>query len=129
MSLGASGPPATPKQLQYLAALLAKNGHATFRDARRPLGLTQRQGAGKFTRREASDLIDRLLADDGDADSTAGRDDVAVTAVTCAPATDRADVVDVALGDVGADLVRGLPADVLADELRRRGWTVGEPRP
>ena len=24
-------------------------------------------------------------------------------------------------------LIRGFPADVLADELRRRGWTVGEP--
>ena len=25
-------------------------------------------------------------------------------------------------------LVRGFPADVLADELRRRGWTVSEPQ-
>jgi hypothetical protein len=25
-------------------------------------------------------------------------------------------------------LIRGFPADVLADELRRRGWTVGEPK-
>jgi hypothetical protein len=24
-------------------------------------------------------------------------------------------------------LIRGFPADVLADELRRRGWTVSQP--
>jgi hypothetical protein len=33
------------------------------------------------------------------------------------------------LDSAQALLIRGFPADVLADELRRRGWTVGEPKP
>ena len=48
LSLG-HGPPATDKQLAYLLSLLRKEGYDGFRDARRPLGLTQRQGSGKFT--------------------------------------------------------------------------------
>lgn len=62
MSFGQSGgPTASAKQLQYLESLLAKAGYASFREARHPLGLTQRQAGGKFTTKEASDLIDQLL--------------------------------------------------------------------
>ncbi len=61
MGLGPSGPPATPKQLAYLKVLLEKAGFDDYRAARRPLGLSQRQGNGKFTRQEASELIDRLV--------------------------------------------------------------------
>jgi hypothetical protein len=57
-----SGPPASAKQVDYLKALVQKAGHADFRDARGPLSLTQRQAAGKFTRQEASALIEQLLA-------------------------------------------------------------------
>ena len=64
MALGATGPAATPKQIAYLEALLEKAGYSSFRIARRPLGLTQRQGSGKFTRQEASALIDRLVNGD-----------------------------------------------------------------
>ena len=63
MSFGQqSGPPASAKQVEYLKALVRRAGHTDFRDARRPLSLTQRQAGGKFTRAEASALIDRLLA-------------------------------------------------------------------
>ncbi len=55
-----SGPPATGRQVQQLTALLHAAGHADFRDARGPLGLTQRQAAGKFTRDEADALITQL---------------------------------------------------------------------
>ena len=63
MAFGQSnGPQASAKQMQYLEALLGKAGFATFREARHPLGLTQRQAGGKFSTAEASALIEQLLA-------------------------------------------------------------------
>jgi hypothetical protein len=55
-----AGPPAAARQVQQLLALVQAAGHDDFRDARHPLGLTQRQAAGKFTRDEADELIRRL---------------------------------------------------------------------
>jgi len=55
-----SGPPAAAKQLKELLTLLKNVGHSDFRDARGPMGFTQRQAAGKFTRDEAAAFIDRL---------------------------------------------------------------------
>jgi hypothetical protein len=96
-----SGPPASARQMQELLALLQDAGHDGFRDARGPLGFTQRQAAGKFTRDEAAALIERLQ-------------DGAPTepAVRLSPA-ERA--------------VQHLPTEVLAAELQRRGWIVAEP--
>ncbi len=114
-----SGPPASAKQVSYLLSLVKKAGHEGFRDARGPLGLTQRQAAGKFTSREASTLIDRLLGDEGDGDEG----DAGLRAVDgrSASATERLEAEHDAL-------VRGMPAGVLAGELERRGWTVTPPR-
>ena len=67
-----SGPPASHKQIQYLESLLRKAGHDGFRDARGPLGLTQRQAGGKFTKDEASTLIDQLLAEDPEVEAPIG---------------------------------------------------------
>ena len=50
-----SGPPASQKQVRDLLALLNDAGHTDFRDARGPMGFTQRQAGGKFTRDEADD--------------------------------------------------------------------------
>lgn len=119
MALGASGPPASAKQIQYLQALLEKAGYPTFRDARRPLGLTQRQSNGKFTISEASELIDRLIS--GDAPSI----DQAYSAHT-APGSAPDAIVDKILADQAA-VLKGIPAQLLADELLGRGWTVREP--
>lgn len=55
-----SGPPATGKQLRELVELLEAAGHSDFRDARGPMGFTQRQAGGKFTRDEADEFIERL---------------------------------------------------------------------
>ena len=57
-----AGPPATSRQVSELLVLLQAAGHAHFRDARGPMGFTQRQAAGKFTRDEAEQLIARLQA-------------------------------------------------------------------
>lgn len=120
-----SGPPASAKQVQYLLSLVQKAGHTGFADARHPLGLTQRQAKGKFTTREASELIDQLLAVPGDDDSV----EAAVPSMMrIDPAAERRQRVAEERQAIEQDrVVRGLPADVLANELIRRGWTVGEP--
>ncbi len=61
-----SGPPAPARQVQELLSLLHDAGHTDFRDARGPMGFTQRQAAGKFTRDEAAAFIDQLEAVEGD---------------------------------------------------------------
>ena len=118
MSFGQTAPPASAKQVQYLLSLVVKAGHADFRDARGPLGLTQRQAAGKFSRSEASALVDRLLAEaeatDNAAESLAGLGELL-------SAADR-------LAFERIDAVRGMPAELLAGELQRRGWEVRAPR-
>lgn len=112
-----SGPPASHRQLQYLEALLRKAGHEGFRDARGPLGLTQRQAGGKFTKDEASTLIDQLLEADPEveAPSGAGRATMEQTS-----AADR-------LEGERVQALKGMPASLLADELERRGWVVQPP--
>ena len=104
-----AGPPATAKQVQELLTLLQAAGHTDFRDARGPMGFTQRQAAGKFTRDEADSLIDQLQhgehADDKEA-------------TTSAPAP-RLSTAERAL--------RAIPDHQLAAELQRRGWIVVEP--
>jgi hypothetical protein len=110
MSFGQqSGPPASAKQVQELLALLQRAGYDTFREARGPLQLTQRQGGGKFTRDEADALRARLEAEEGEEGAAL---------VAPAPST-RVSASEQAL--------RTVPAEQLAAELQRRGWIVVEP--
>jgi len=102
-----SGPPATARQVRELLELLQGAGHVDFRDARGPMGFTQRQAGGKFTADEAAAFIDRLQAE------AAGDEPV-----TASPAV-RVSSAEQAL--------RRMPADQLAAELQRRGWVVMEP--
>ena len=102
-----SGPPASAKQVTELLALLKDAGHTDFRDARGPMGLTQRQAAGKFTRDEAAAFIARLQGNE--------LDGIAIATVPAARLSAQ------------LQLMRHLPAEQLAVELRRRGWTVTEP--
>jgi hypothetical protein len=109
VSFAQQGPPASAKQVAYIQALLRKAGYDDFRTARTEYRLTQRQARGKFTRSEASALIDRLTSTD---------DENPTVSVVEEPED---------LASAQSLLIRGFPADVLADELRRRGWTVTEP--
>ncbi len=129
-----SGPPATARQLKDLETLVVAAGHSDFRDARGPLGLTQRQAAGKFTRDEADELIGRLEAEADGADGSAGATEPAPpaaargaaprSAATSAAAVERR----IAAKDAQQQaMVRKLPDAVLAAELQRRGWVVLEP--
>ena len=107
-----AGPPATRQQVQELLELLQAAGHADFRDARGPLGFSQRQAGGKFTRDEADGFIEALQAE-----AELG---AAVDAATDAPApVPRPSRAELAL--------RPVPDALLAAELQRRGWVVMEP--
>jgi hypothetical protein len=109
-----SGFPASARQVQELLGLLQEAGHTDFRDARGPMGFTQRQAGGKFTADEATAFIEQLQAEAERVD--AGEDGDARPAP--AP-VERLTAAQQAL--------RKLPADQLAAELQRRGWIVIEP--
>ena len=102
-----SGPPASASQVRELLALLKDAGHSDFRDARGPMGFTQRQAGGKFSRDEASAFIAQLL------DAKSEGSDTVTTPAWRQSAQDQ--------------LMSSLPSEQLAGELRRRGWTVNEP--
>jgi hypothetical protein len=103
-----SGPPAPARLVQELLALLQDAGHVDFRDARGPMGFTQRQAAGKFTRDEVTAFIDQLQE--------------AQFEGAVPPAT--SPIVRLSAGE---EAIRNMDADKMADELRRRGWTVVAP--
>lgn len=103
-----TGPPASRQQIARLLELLEAAGHDGFRDARGPMGFTQRQGNGKFTRDEAEALIAELEGDEHD--PTAPSQPSQSTRLS---------------NDERS--ARSLPDEVLAAELQRRGWAVMEP--
>lgn len=118
MSFGQqSGPPASDKQVQYLLALVRKAGYTDFREARHPMSLNQRQARGKFTRLEASELIDRLLGDDA-------ADDEGVGAEASPPATKADAQAPPRAAPARGRTLRELPLERLVAELERRGFSV-----
>jgi hypothetical protein len=102
-----SGPPASATQVRELLGLLKEAGHSDFRDARGPMGFSQRQAGGKFSRDEAAAFITQLQ----DAESDG------ITPV--APPAWRKSTQE--------QLLPLLSSEQLAGELRRRGWTAIEP--
>ena len=111
-----SGPPASQKQLDYLLSLLEAEGY-DFATARHRYGFTQRQARGKFSIGEAKDTIDRLVAQAEEGDPGA---EIVFDDPKAIKAQQRLDIERSAL-------LRGVPAEVLADELQRRGWAVIPP--
>lgn len=124
-----AGPPASPRQLEELLALLERAGHSGFRDARGPLGLNQRQAAGRFTRVEATALIEQLEQSGGPGRDAGGagasRDATIVGPDRAAP--DRAGPDRAAPTAAALRVLRDVPSGHLAAELQRRGWLVLEP--
>ena len=102
-----SGPPASATQVKELLTLLKNVGHTDLRDARGPMGFTQRQAAGKFTRDEAAAFIDRLQDTEYDV-----KPPIAAT---------------VARLSAQEQMMRRMPAEQLAAELQRRGWIMTKP--
>jgi hypothetical protein len=102
-----SGPPASAQQVRELLDLLKGAGHSDFRDARGPMGFSQRQAGGKFSRAEAAAFIAQLQ----DAESEG-------SGAVAAPAWRQS---------AQEQMMKSLKSEQLADELRRRGWTAIEP--
>ncbi len=107
---------------------MAEAGYESFREARHPYGLTQRQAAGKFTRDEASELLERLEgeAEGLDPDVSAPPPPPSSNPPRARRASSRSRV-----GTAGPaapdDIVTAFPDELLADELVRRGWTCTPP--
>jgi hypothetical protein len=112
-----SGPPASGKQLQELLSLLHAAGHVDFRDARGPMGFTQRQAGGKFTRDEADSFIAQLQ-EWAEIAENAGATPEPV------PTLRRASSPKVTAAERS---LKSVPSEVLAAELQQRGWVVLEP--
>ena len=107
-----SGSPASAKQVQRLLELLHEAGHSDFRDARGPLGFTQRQAGGKFSRDEAEAFIEQLEQESHET-SSAPAGQKPTTKSEPLTAADQA--------------IRKFTNEQLAAELQRRGWVVLEP--
>jgi hypothetical protein len=118
-----SGPPATSRQVQELLALVRDLGHSDFRDARGPLGFTQRQAGGKFTRDEVKEFIERLQQAEHDGVEPARPE---TTAARARPATARTPAAPPKMTNASPLLAKIESVD-LAAELQRRGWVVLEP--
>ena len=102
-----AGPPASARQVQQLLDLLEAAGHEGFRDARGPMGFTQRQAAGKFTRDEAAAFIEMLE------EAGPGAEPRPASAPVLPSRTEQA--------------LRKVSSEQLAAELQRRGWVVVQP--
>lgn len=103
-----SGPAAGQRLVNELLELLNAAGHTDFRDARGPMGFTQRQAAGKFTVDEAQAFIEELQ-------EAQHRGEIA----DAPPAAEQLSPAE--------EAVRSMPDALLAAELQRRGWIVVEP--
>ncbi len=129
----ASGPPAGGRQIDELAGLFERAGYASFKEARHPFGLTQRQAGGKFTVGEAQELIERLQAAEvvhlaEPAADVAPEPDLGTTGRQVQPATG-APVRSAASREAARarasrqrSTISSLRDDVLVAELERRGW-------
>ncbi len=105
-----SGPPASHRQVSQLMELLNNAGHTDFRDARGPMGFTQRQAGGKFTQSEAEAFIQQLEQEEEAASESNAPPPMPAARLTKAE-----------------QALRKMPSEQLAAELQRRGWIVAEP--
>lgn len=119
--------------MNELIELLEAAGHADFRDARGPMGFTQRQAGGKFTRDEADEFIEKLRSESegggGSADEAPPEPGAKKKAAPrrVAPAAKPAAASDRAELTPAEKQLRRIPTPELAAELQRRGWIVVEP--
>ena len=121
----ASGTPASHSQLRELTELLEAAGHSGFKDARGPMGFTQRQASGKFTRDEADEFIAALQ----ETAHESGEPEPSPTPAQPKPAAARPKSSrPKATPRAGTtSSLESVSDEALAAELQSRGWVVMEP--
>jgi hypothetical protein len=118
-----SGSPASAKQVRELLILLEAAGHSDFRDARGPMGFTQRQAGGKFSRDEAQAFIDQLEEEAAFGEQPPPPPSMARPKASARPEVVARPKVSAAPAPTAASrALRDATDDELAAELRRRGW-------
>ena len=128
MSFGQpSGPPASANQMRELLTLLEQAGYDGFRSARGPLGFTQRQGGGKFTRDEADAVIEQVRAELEAAEGETEGESGGVAGVEAAPPEPVRPAARPVRPSSAEQVLRRFTSQQLAAELQRRGWVVMEP--
>lgn len=99
--------------MSELLGLLQDEGFEGYRDARGPMGFSQRQGNGKFTSDEADAFIAQLY------EQAEGRDEEPVAPTPASPVRQRAPKLS-----ASERALRGASDGELAAEVERRGWRV-----
>ncbi len=120
----AQGPPAGQRQLDRLSELFERAGYSSFREARHPFGLTQRQAGGKFTVDEADALIERLEAAEAVAEGVAPPPvaEAAARPRATPPPAAQPSARRAASAERRAAVLAAFDDRLLVDELERRGW-------
>jgi hypothetical protein len=106
--------------VETLATLLEARGYDSFKEARHPFGLNQRNAAGKFTMDEAKELLERL-----EAEAEAGQSGPPPAPTLGNPKADAK--ASAKRRDREVEVAAKIDAQVLADELTKRGWCVIPP--
>jgi hypothetical protein len=126
-----SGPQASGRQLRELLELLEAAGHSDYRDARGPMGFTQRQAGGKFTSSEADEFIERLQIEIHGDGPPAGSHPPSTAPVhepeAATPPRRAATSRPAATPASNASPLSDVATEALAAELQHRGWIVIEP--
>lgn len=115
-----TGPAAGRSQMTELLGLLQEAGFEGYRDARGPMGFSQRQGNGKFTGDEADAYIAQLYEEAEQRDAESAPPSLPSPAVPKATARPKLSAAERA--------ARQLTDEQLVAELERRGWAVVAPR-
>jgi len=121
----ASGTPASHSQLRELTELLEAAGHSGFKDARGPMGFTQRQASGKFTRDEADEFIAALQ--EAEHESSEPEPSPAPARPTPAAARPKSARPKATPRADATSSLESVSDEALAAELQSRGWVVMEP--
>lgn len=123
-----SGPPASHTQMRELQELLEEAGHTDFRDARGPMGFTQRQAGGKFTGPEAAEFIEQLQTElHGDGPPPGSRPSSAAKPPETIARPKKAAANRKSIARSGNAALSDVSSEDLAAELQSRGWIVAEP--
>lgn len=114
--------------MRELQELLEEAGHSDFRDARGPMGFTQRQAGGKFTGPEAAEFIEQLQTElHGDGPPPGSRPSSAAKPPETIAKPSKAAAKRKPIAEKSNGALSDFASEDLAAELQTRGWIVAAP--